>query len=52
MFVGRFLTDVTDIEADTSARINIEVIQGKVTGTATARRNGSISLPNQNVRSD
>lgn len=45
MFVGRFLTDVSDLDADTSAQINIEAIQGKVTGHATARRNATISLP-------
>ena len=44
MFVGRFLTDVTRVEATTSAAINIEKIDGKLIGPVTARHCGTISL--------
>jgi hypothetical protein len=49
MFVGRFRTDVSNLEADTSARINIEALDGKIQGAATARRNGVISLPDGEI---
>jgi hypothetical protein len=49
MFVGRFRTDVTDVEADTSAQINIESLDGKIRGAVTAKRCGVISLPDRNV---
>lgn len=49
MFVGRFLTDVTDLSADTSARINIEKLDGKVLGKVTAKRGGTVSLPGRKV---
>ncbi len=49
MFVGRFLTDITDVSADTAARINIEKIDGKIRGTVTAKRCATIALPDRNV---
>ena len=49
MFVGRFLTDVGDISADTAARINIERLGGKVLGEVTAQHCGMVSLPDRNV---
>ncbi len=49
MFVGAFLTDITDISADTSARINIERLDGTIRGKATAKRCGTISLPDRNI---
>jgi hypothetical protein len=45
MFVGRFLTDLSDVTADTSARINIERLDGKVLGKVTANRGGTVVLP-------
>ena len=38
MFVGRFRTDVNDIDADTSAQINIEALDGKIRGNVTAKQ--------------
>ncbi len=52
MFVGRFLTDVTGLEADTSASINVEKLDGKLTGPVTAKRCGRIALPDRNVVSE
>jgi hypothetical protein len=49
MFVGRFRTDVSDVEADTSAQINIEALDGKVRGAVTARRCAVVSLPDRSV---
>lgn len=49
MFVGRFLTDVNDISADTSAKINIEALGGKVRGNVTATHCGAVSLPDRNL---
>ncbi len=49
MFVGRFLTDITAVEADTSASINIEAISGRIAGPVSARRCGTIALPDRNV---
>lgn len=52
MFVGRFLTDITRVEADTSASINIEKISGKIIGPVTARRCATVALPDRNVFSE
>jgi len=52
MFVGRFLTDISDISADTSARINVEHLGGKILGEVTAKRCAMIALPDRNVVSD
>jgi hypothetical protein len=49
MFVGRFRTDVNNIEADTSAQINVEALDGKILGEATAKRCAVISLPDRNI---
>jgi hypothetical protein len=49
MFVGRFLTDVSDISADTSAKINVEALKGKIRGNVTAQHCGAVSLPDRNV---
>lgn len=49
MFVGRFRTDVSDVEADTSAQINIEALDGKIRGAVTAKRCAVVSLPDRNV---
>jgi hypothetical protein len=49
MFVGRFRTDISDVEADTSAQINIEALDGKIRGAATAKRCAVISLPDRNI---
>ncbi|NLE57681.1 MAG: DUF1565 domain-containing protein [Planctomycetes bacterium] len=51
MFVGRFLTDLGQIEATTGATVNIEAIKGKFAGPAVATRCGTISLPDRNVLS-
>jgi hypothetical protein len=52
MFVGRFLSDVTDIVADTAARINIERIDGNVRGAVTATRCATIALPDRVVKGE
>ena len=52
MFVGRFLTDVGQVEATTGANINIEKIDGKLLGPAVAKHCGTISLPDRNVFSE
>jgi hypothetical protein len=49
MFVGRFRTDVSELSADTSARINVEELDGKIRGEVIARRCGMISLPDRNI---
>ena len=49
MFVGRFLTDITGLSADTSATINVEKMRGEVIGPVVARRCGMIALPDRNV---
>jgi hypothetical protein len=49
MFVGRFISDITDVSADTSARINIEKLDGRIRGSVTARRCGTVALPDRNV---
>jgi hypothetical protein len=49
MFVGGFLTDITDVSADTSVRINIEKLGGKIQGSVTAKRCGTVALPDRNV---
>ncbi len=52
MFVGRFKTDVGKIEATTSATINVEKIDGKLTGPVVAKHCGMVSLPDRNVFSE
>ncbi len=52
MFVGRFLTDVGRIEATTGANINIEKIDGQLSGPVIAKHCGTISLPDRNVFSE
>ncbi len=52
MFVGRFKGDVGAIEATTGASINIEAVDGKLTGPVTARRAARISLPDRDVLPD
>ena len=49
MFVGGFLTDIIEVSADTSARINIEKLGGKIQGSVTAKRCGTVALPDRNV---
>lgn len=45
MFVGRFLTDVSRIEAHTGASVHIEALKGEVKGPVIATSGGQISLP-------
>jgi len=52
MFVGGFLTDVSNLSADTSARINVEKLNGKIRGTVTAKRCATIALPERNIVGD
>jgi hypothetical protein len=49
MFVGRFLTDVGQIEATTGANINIEKIDGELIGPIIAKHAARISLPDRDV---
>lgn len=49
LFVGRFRSDITDLSADTSAKINIEALDGKIRGKVTARHCGAVALPDRNV---
>lgn len=49
MFVGRFLTDISDVSADTGAQINIERISGTIRGEVTAKRCATIALPDRNI---
>ena len=49
MFVGRFLSDVTEIDATTGASIHIEKLSGKLIGPVKARHAGTVSLPDRNV---
>jgi len=49
VFVGRFLTDVTRIEAHTGAVVCIEKIQGRVKGPVVATSGGMVSLPDGRV---
>jgi hypothetical protein len=51
MFVGRFLTDVSKLDAKTGAQILVEGIAGRL-GEAVAQSGGLISLPNRLVRSE
>ena len=49
MFVGRFLSDVTEVDATTGAGIHIEKIQGELVGPVKARLARVVSLPDRNV---
>jgi hypothetical protein len=49
MFVGRFLTDISDVSADTGAQINIERINGTILGNVSANRCATIALPDRNI---
>jgi hypothetical protein len=49
VFVGRFLTDVTRLEAHTGAVVCIEKIQGEVKGPVVATSGGVVSLPDGTV---
>ena len=49
MFVGGFRTDLHSIQADTSAQINIEALDGKIRGEATAKRGAVISLTDRDI---
>jgi hypothetical protein len=52
MFVGRFLGDVTGLEARTGASVHVEKIGGKLEGPVVARSGGLVSLPDRTVRSE
>lgn len=52
MFVGRFLGDVTGLEASTGARILVEGIGGELIGPVEAKSAGIVALPDRVVRSD
>ncbi len=52
MFVGRFLGDVTRLEASTGARILVEAVGGEVKGPVEARGGGVVSLPDRVVRGE
>lgn len=47
MFVGRFLTDVTQVEAHTGAGVHIEHIQGELKGPVIVGSGGIVSLPDR-----
>lgn len=49
MFVGRFLTDVTRLEAHTGAGIHVEAIGGKLLEEPTADSGAVVSLPGGRV---
>ena len=49
MFVGRFLTDVTQVEAHTGASVHIEGIAGQCRGPVIATSAGVVSLPDRVV---
>lgn len=49
MFVGRFNGDVGRVEATTGANINIERIDGQLTGPVSAKHAARISLPDRDV---
>ena len=49
MFVGRFLTDVTRLEAHTGATVHIEAIKGELKGPVVATSGALISLPDGSV---
>jgi hypothetical protein len=49
MFVGRFLTDISDVSADTGAQVNIERISGTIRGNVSAKRCATIALPDRNI---
>lgn len=52
MFVGRFKGDIANISATTGATINIEAMDGKITGSVSATRGGAVSLPDGRVVSE
>lgn len=45
MFVGRFLSDVTRVEAHTGATVHLVKVEGELHGPVIARRGGVVSLP-------
>jgi len=49
-FVGRFLGDVTRVEAHTGAGVHIEKVGGTIQGPLVASSGGTISLPDGTVR--
>jgi hypothetical protein len=49
MFVGRFLTDVTRVEAHTGASVHIEGVRGEILGPVQATSGGVVSLPGGKV---
>jgi hypothetical protein len=49
-FVGRFLGDVTQVEAHTGAGVHIEKVAGRIVGPLIAESGGVISLPDGTVR--
>jgi len=49
MFVGRFLTDVTRLEAHTGATVNVEAVEGDIKGPVVATSGALISLPDGSV---
>ncbi len=49
MFVGRFKGDIANVSATTGAAVNIEAVDGKITGSVSAARGGVVSLPDGKV---
>jgi hypothetical protein len=49
MFVGRFLGDVTLVEAHTGGAVHLEAVAGQVLGPVIATSGGTISLPDGTV---
>jgi len=49
VFVGRFLSDMTQVEAHTGAGVHIEAIRGECKGPVIATSGGVISLPGRVV---
>jgi hypothetical protein len=50
LLVG-LIGNIGAIEADTGAHVTVERVEGKLEGTVTARRCGSVALPDRNVTS-
>ena len=48
-FVGRFLSDVTQVEAHTGASVHIEATAGEVKGPVVVSSGGIVSLPDRVV---
>lgn len=49
MFVGRFLSDVRQIEAHTGAQVHVEGVRGEVLGPVLVTSGGVVSLPGGRV---